>query len=133
MPGMAAEINLRIFGRQIPHVGIFADQVIDAACFAAPFLVLPRAADGGNIGQPGNFTGHFFEFVGISQLPGTAGALENEKLVRAGNFFFLPIVVERPDITDKRRDARDRADQQMVRAFTGKVEGEIPFGGFSQA
>ena len=40
--------------------------------------------------------------------------------------------MESPHIADKRGNARNRADQQMVRAFTGKVEGEIPFGGFSQ-
>src|ERR1700674_3634683 len=61
---VSAEVDHRILGRQIPRARVFADQIIDAACFAAPSLVLPWAADSRNVGQPGNLASHFFEFAG---------------------------------------------------------------------
>ena len=93
--GVATEIDLGV-SSQVPEVGVFAHDVIDAANLTVPSFVFLRPADSGNVVQPGNFAGRLFEFGGISQLPGPAGALENEKFVRPVFFRAFPFVLRDP-------------------------------------
>src|ERR1700749_1655891 len=58
--GVAAEIAGGVGGLQVPFVGVFADQIVNAAGFAVPIGVFPWTADGGDVFEPGNFGGDAF-------------------------------------------------------------------------
>src|SRR5580698_9266213 len=58
--GVAAEIAGGVGGLEIPLIGVFADEVVDATCFAVPVRVFPRAADRGDIFEPWHFGGNAF-------------------------------------------------------------------------
>src|ERR1700742_1761190 len=58
--GVAAEIAGGVGGLEVPLVGVFADEIVYAPGFAVPVGVFPRAADRGDVFEPGNFGGDAF-------------------------------------------------------------------------
>ena len=74
--GVAAEVAGGVGGLEIPFVGVFTDEIIDATCFAVPIRVFPGAADGGDVLEPWNFSGDAFQFFAIAEFPGAASTLE---------------------------------------------------------
>ena len=67
--GMAAKIAHRVGPVETPDVSVLADQVIHAADFAGPFLVVPGSADGWDVRQPGYFASELPQFVEVAELP----------------------------------------------------------------
>src|ERR1700723_1554304 len=49
---ITAEVAGGVSASQFPEVGVFADDVLDAAGFAAPFGVFIRTAYGGDVSEP---------------------------------------------------------------------------------
>src|SRR5580698_2844392 len=127
--GVAAEVAGGVGGLEIPFVGVFADEVVDAPGFAVPVGVFPRAADRRDIFKPGNFGGDAFEFFAVAEFPRAAAALEAVELVVTGHgaVAFLPILIQGADVADEGRDAGDGGEQQVVGAAAAKVEGEAAF------
>src|SRR5579862_729310 len=104
---VAAEIAGGVGGLQVPLIGVFADEIVDAAGFPVPVRVFPRAADGGDVFEPGNLGGDALEFFTIAEFPGAAAALEAIELVIAGHgaVALFPILIESTDVTDEWGDA----------------------------
>ena len=73
--GVAAKVGNRVAGIEAPLVGVFAEDIVGAADLAWPVFVIPGAAYGGHVGEPGNFPRGCAQFVEISELPGPAGAV----------------------------------------------------------
>src|SRR5579862_2089793 len=67
---VAAEIAGGVGGLEIPFVGVFADEIVDAAGFPVPVRVFPRAADGGDVLEPRDFGGYALKFFAIAEFPG---------------------------------------------------------------
>src|SRR5262249_3921294 len=112
-----AEIAGSFFWPQSPNVGVLADQIFYATCFAAPRLVFPGAADGGDVFEPRRFGGEFLHFIAVSKFPRTASALQAIQLMISWHrrIARLPILIKRPHIADKRRQTRHRRQQQVIR------------------
>src|SRR5258708_4216032 len=127
-----AKICDRVFRRKSPRVGVFADQIVHASGLTFPGVVLPRPADCGNVGQPGNIGGDARELVAVAEFAGTAGAVDQKKIIWERRPGVLRLMVKRPDKTHKRRDAGHRCEQKMVWAPAAGVECKTALGGFSQ-
>src|SRR5690242_6241921 len=109
---MSAEIGGGRLRRQLPQVGILADEIVHAAHFAVPGAVLPWTADRGNVFEPRNSVGDALELVSVPELPRAAGAFHEKKTMSCGEFVLPRVARERPEVTDKGRDARDRTKKQ---------------------
>jgi hypothetical protein len=128
--GMSAEVGGGVGGCEIPEFGVFADEVVDTAQFAVPVGIVPGAADGGDIFQPGDFGGNFFEFIAITKFVDVAGAVHAEEAMLAGHgrAALFPILINRADVTDVGSDAGDGGEEEMIFAAAAEVEGEAAFG-----
>src|SRR5439155_22526879 len=73
----------------------------------------------------------FLQLVPRSDLPRTAGAIQQEEFLLAGKFSFLPILVQGANVADERRDASNRAHQQMVSASAAGLQCKPSFGNLS--
>src|SRR5579872_5897572 len=113
---MAAEIPGGAVRLQIPFVDIHANEIIDAAGLAFPGSVLPRSADGSDIFKPRNFRGDALELFAITEFPRAASALQAEEFVLAGHRAVsgLPVFVKSPNIADKRSDASDCGEKEVM-------------------
>jgi len=83
--GMTAKISSRVGRSQIPNFNIFADQVVDPAKLATPVRVIPSAADGWNVFEPGSLRRDFFKFVAIAEFVRVAGTMNAKKAMLAGH------------------------------------------------
>jgi hypothetical protein len=128
--GVAAEIGGGVFGAKVPDFDVFADEVVDAADFATPVGIFPGTADGGNVFQPGSFVGDFLKFVAVAEFMGEAGTLDAKETMLSGHgrAALLPILINRADIADVRRDTGDGGKQEMIFAAAAKIEREAAFG-----
>ena len=74
--------------------------------------------------------GQFFQFRGISD---SHDRLAPSRIKSLGRFLLadLPLVVQGSGKTDERSDTCNGGNEQVIRTFPGKIESEIPFGGFS--
>src|SRR4030095_774803 len=131
--GMPAEIAGRVFGLQPPLVGVFADQIFHAACFAAPVGVFPRAAYCGHVFEPWRFCRELFHFVAIAEFPGAASSLDTKELMasRHRRIAGFPVPEEGAHIADKGSQTRDGGQEQMIAATASQIEGEAAFGDFA--
>lgn len=127
---MAAEVGGGVGRRKIPDFDVFADEVVDATEFAMPVGIVPWAADGRDVFQPGRFGGDFSEFIAITKFMDVAGTLHAEEAMLAGHrcAASFPILVKRADVADIGSDAGDGGDKQMIFAAAAQVESEAPFG-----
>ena len=106
---------------------------------ASPVGILPGAADGGDVFEPGDFGGAALDFLAIAEFPRAAGAFEEEELAAGiaisasfGGFAMLfPVPVEGADVADERGDSGDGADEEMIFAAAGGVESEAALRGFT--
>ena len=128
--GMSAEVGGGVCGREIPNFNVLSDQVVCAASFAMPVDVIPGAADGRDILQPGNFGGNFFEFIAITKFVDVTRALHAKEAMLAGHgcAALFPILINRADIADIGSDAGDGGEEKMIFAAAAEVEGEAAFG-----
>ena len=128
--GMAAEVGGGVGGGKIPEFDVFADKVVCAASFALPVGIVPGAADGRDVFQPGDFGGDFFEFSAITKFVGVAGALHAKEAMLTGHgcAALFPILINRADVADIGSDAGDGGEEKMIFAAAAEVEGEAAFG-----
>ena len=128
--GVAAEVGGGVGGREIPDFDVFADEVVDATAFALPVEVVPGAADGRDVFQPGDFSRDFFEFIAITKFVNVAGALHAEEAMVAGHgcATLFPILINRADVADIGSDAGDGGEEEMVFAAAAEIEGETALG-----
>ena len=129
-PWMAAEVSGGIRRGKIPHFNIFADEVVNAAEFAAPIGVVPGTADRGNVFQPGGFGGDFFQLIAITKFVGVAGTLHAEKAMLAGHerATFFPVLIQSANVADVGSDSGDGGEEQVIFAAAAKVESEAALG-----
>src|SRR5580658_9707319 len=104
--GVAAKVGNRVAGIEAPLVGVFAEDIVGAADLAGPVFVIPGAAYGGHVGEPGNFPRGCAQFVEISELPGPAGAVQEIKFVLAVEATLFPLFVQRAHVANERSHAR---------------------------
>lgn len=128
--GMAAEIGSGISGRKIPDFDVFADEVVNAAEFAMPAGIVPGAADGGDVLQPGDFSGDFFEFIAITKFVDVTGALHAEEAMLPGHrcAALFPVLIDRANVANVRSDAGNGGEEKMIFAATAEIEGEAALG-----
>ena len=119
-----------MLGVERPEIGVLADDVVDAAGLSGPLGVVPRPADGGDIGQPRQLRGEALELVEVAELARAARALDDEELVLAGELPFSPVLPQRAHVADVRCDAGHGREQEMVGAAARRVEREAAFGDF---
>src|SRR5260370_31322903 len=125
---MTTKIGDAILRASLPHIGVLPQDVLDSARFALPFLIFPGAADCGHKLQPRNLARILLYLAVIPELPRAAGPSQQEELVLAREPAFLPIPVQRTDVTHKRRNARHRADQEMIGSAAFGAERKSPLG-----
>src|SRR5271155_4761198 len=101
---MAAQVCNRVRA-ETPHVDVLAQNVFHAPGFALPVFIFPWPADGGHVLQPGNVLGEFLQFFLVSELPRTAGAIQQEQLVFASKAALFPVPIKSANITDEGSDA----------------------------
>src|SRR5258708_39229496 len=91
-----------------------------------PVRVVPSAADGGNVFEPGSLGSDFFKFVAIAEFVGVAGAMNAKETMLAGHRrpALFPILKNGTDITDVGRHSRDRAKEQELGVAAFQVERE---------
>lgn len=124
--GMAAEVGGGVGGRKIPDIDVFADEVVNAAEFALPAGVVPGAADGGDVLQPGYFGGDFLQFIAITKFVDMTGALHAEQAMLPGHgcAALFPILIDRANVADVGSDAGDGGEKEMVFAAAAEIECE---------
>ena len=83
--GMTAEIRGGVGRGKIPDFDVFADEVVNTAEFAMPAGIVPGAADGRHVFQPGRLCSDFLEFIAITKFMDVAGTLHAEEAVFAGH------------------------------------------------
>src|SRR5207302_11148664 len=75
-PRVAAEEDPTVAGVHAARVRVLAEHVLDPADFSRPRGVVPRPADRGHVGEPGELAVERAQLVGIAELLRTAGTLQ---------------------------------------------------------
>jgi len=105
---------------------MLAEAIISSAGLARPTRVFSGTAHRGDIFEPGCFRRNFLQLFAITKLPRPARALKTIKLVAAGHgaVAAFPVAIKRSNVADKRRDAGDGGNQEVVGAAAAQVERE---------
>ncbi len=95
-----------------------------------PVRVIPSAADGGNVFEPGSLGSDFFKFVAIAEFVGVAGAMDAKEAMLAGHRrpALFPILKNRTDIADVGRNSSDGAKEQVIGVAAFQIESEAALG-----
>src|SRR5581483_8772748 len=93
------------------------DQIVDAPDLTLPEVVFPRPANCWHILQPRRLGGDVLDLAVIAELPGAAGAIDEEQFVPFGKFAVALITVEGSKIAHKRSQSGYSRDQQVIGAL----------------
>ena len=95
-----------------------------------PVGIVPGAADGRNVFQPGRLGGDFLEFIPIAKFMDVAGALHAEEVMLAwhGCATLFPILIKRAYVADIGSDSGDGGEEEMIFAAAAQVKSKAAFG-----
>ena len=124
--GMPAQIGDEYCSRRVP-----SDRHICAGCrrrapdLSRPVLMVPRSAHRRNVFEPRQLTVELRQFFSVSELPRTAGSIQQEEWCEPSKRPFFPFPRERPNVADEGSHSSDRRNQKMIFSPVLRVEAQI--------